>query len=112
MTRMLILLLCIIANPLSHAKEQLGFKKELITATQWPHYGILLTVLCLGLLVLIKKTRSPKSSFSKGQLIEVIHLDHKTKAYVIDFEEQQFIIAGNQNALTIHPLKHGILHEK
>lgn len=112
MTRILMLLLCIIANPLGHAKEALNFKKELITATHWPHYGILLTVLCLGLLVLIKKTRSPKRSFSKGELIEVIHLHHKTKAYVIDFEGQQFLIADNQNALTIHPLKHRGLHEK
>jgi flagellar biogenesis protein FliO len=87
------------------AHNELFFKKELSANTHWFSYGAVLITLFIILLVLAKYSQKSASINPECKIIERITIHHKTKVYVIAYQGQQFLLADNQNALTIHPIK-------
>lgn len=81
------------------------FKEELVTNTHWIPYGLVLIVLFAVLMILAKYSKKKIKSNSTFKVIERMAIHHKTKAFVIDYQGQQFLLTDNQNSLAIHPLK-------
>lgn len=104
MKRAITLLVCYAITHLSYAGEPILFKKEPAIHPHWLSYGFVLLILFITLIILAKKTKSRTNSSPQGKIIETLFLHQKTKAYVIDYKGQQFLIAENQNALAIHAL--------
>lgn len=101
--RALILLFYLAWQPV-FANGSINFKKELSASPHWLPYLIALIAVGAILFYLAKlnKTKAPK--VSKCSLVEQLTLNHKTKVYVVAFEQQQFMIADNLNGLAIHAL--------
>lgn len=89
----------------AYSQNTLDFKPDPVHSLHWTPYLLVLGVLILVLLVLAKKSKRLVKTNSQCQLIDKIPLQHKTQAYVIDYQGQRFLIAENPNALAIHPLK-------
>jgi hypothetical protein len=85
------------------------FKTELVTHPHWLSYGLVLSLLCVFLIVLAKKSKKGwshtlKRAQNKCKLVEHIILNNKTKVYVLDYQGQGFLLADNQHSLALHPL--------
>ncbi|WP_298626873.1 hypothetical protein [uncultured Legionella sp.] len=111
MYRFIFFMLALWVNPL-FAKEDLVFKKELISNPHWYSYGLVLILLLISIIVLAKYSKRTGATEQKCKVIERISIHHKTKVYVIHYQGKQFLLADNQNALAIHPLHQtGLSHE-
>lgn len=108
MQRLVTLLLCLLMQPL-FAQEQLNFKQESIPQIHWLSYGLALFILLVICIFLAKKSKNGINQTAQCKVIERIPLHHKARVYVIDYQGQQFLIADNQHALAIHPLKEASL---
>ena len=95
--------------------EPMVFKPEFSPKHGWLNYGMAIVVLLIMVLVLAKKhnikTPGLRDSSQGCQLIEKKHLGNKTVVYVIEYQQQRFLLADNQQALTIHQLEHRIIDE-
>lgn len=111
MYRFIFLVLTFWINPL-FAKEELVFKKELISNPHWYSYGLVLFLLLISIIFLARYSKKTGVTELKCKVVERINIQHKTKVYVIDYQGQQFLLADNQHALAIHPLhQSGLPHE-
>lgn len=81
------------------------FKQDPMSNIHWFPYIVVLVVLFVVLVFLAKRPKGLIKTPSKCRVIEQIPIHHKTKIFVIDYQGQKFLIADNQNALAIHPLK-------
>ena len=86
--------------------EPIVFKQEFAPQNGWLNYGLAMTVLLILIFVLAKKYKPRSPNLDGCQLIEKKHLGNKTIVYIIDYQQQRFLLADNQNALAIHPLEH------
>ena len=65
--------------------------------------GLFAFFACLVLIfILAKWQKTHKKNSQQTQLIERFDLNAKTKAYVIEYHGQQFLIAEHPQALAIH----------
>lgn len=96
--------LSIIAPTALGADGTLTFKTASISTSHWYLYLVVIGVLFLTLLFLAKKSKGLVKPTSEGRLIEKIPLHHKAQVYIIEYQNQRFLIADNQNALAIHPM--------
>ncbi|KTD51325.1 flagellar biosynthetic protein FliO [Legionella quateirensis] len=111
MERFLLLILISWINPLL-ANQPVVFKKELVTNTHWSPYVLILFVLLAVLFILAQYSKKSKTTSSKCKVIEQVSVHNKTKIFVIDYQGQQFLLADNQNALTLLPLQDTELHHE
>lgn len=89
------------------AQEPIPYKHDSPLSAHWFPYGLVLLVLCIVLAILAKKSKHKTSRTTQCRVVESLPLNHKTKIYVFDYQGQHFLIADNQHALAIHPLKEG-----
>ncbi len=88
------------------------FKPELILSHyHWLSYGVILLVLMITLLILAKKYQTRTPLINHCQLIEKKHLSSKHVIYIIEYQQQRFLLADNQNALLLHPLTLEVNHD-
>ena len=111
MERFLIVILMSWINPLS-ANQPVVFKKELVSNTHWFPYLLVLFVLITVLFILAQYSKRSKSTSPKCRVIEQVSVHNKTKIFVIDYQGRQFLLADNQNALTLLPLQDNELHHE
>ncbi|RUR18241.1 hypothetical protein ELY21_08410 [Legionella sp. km535] len=104
MQRVFLFLFIFWTHPIS-ANPALNFKKELITNTHWSSYVVVLFVLIAVLITLVHYSKKSKSTSSQCKVIEQLSVFNKTKVFIIDYQGKQFLLADNQNALTILPLQ-------
>lgn len=85
------------------------FKPE-FSPCGWMSCAIVACILLAIVLLLIKKQKSPRAPVSACQLIEKKYLSNKTIIYVIELQNQRFLLADNQHALALHALNHEATH--
>ena len=85
--------------------EPIVFKQEFSPKNGWLNYGLAITVLLIVILVLAKKYKSRPPNLAGCQLVEKKHLGNKTVVYVVEYQQQRFLLADNQHALAIHPVE-------
>lgn len=103
----LVTVLCLLTYSLS-AQATVQFKSEVGTSTHWLAYTSVLIILLVIVLLLGKYSKKNRLTSSKAHLLETITIHYKTKAYVIEYQGQRFLIADNQNAIAIHALPHEV----
>lgn len=84
--------------------EAITFKQSFSPNISWVNYGIAIIMLLVIVIVIAKKHKPNVSKKSICQLVEKKYLGNKTVVYVIDYQQQRFLLADNQHALAIHPL--------
>ena len=88
----------------STTAEPIVFKPAFAPKNGWLNYGIALVILLVIILVLVKKHK-PRSTLQPGcQLIEKKYLSNKTIMYIVEYQQQRFLLADNQQSLAIHAL--------
>ncbi len=87
------------------------FKQEFTPTHGWMSYGVAIAALVLIILVLAKKLKPRENALQGCQLIEKKHLGNKTAVYVIEYQQQRFLLADNHHALAIHRLDPEVAHE-
>lgn len=87
------------------SQAELPFKSNLNETIHWGPYLSVLLILFLLLLALNKFGARFNSKSKNSHLITTLPIYNKTKAYVLEYEGQRFLIAENQNAIAIHALK-------
>lgn len=100
---LLFILLSFVSNDALSA-ETITFKQSLSPKISWLNYGLIIVMLLVLVLAIAKKHKPGMSKKSVCQLIEKKYLGNKTVVYVIDYQQQRFLLADNQHALAIHPL--------
>lgn len=80
------------------------FKPESPMSLSWGSYMLALVTLLILMVILFKKQKPLVTQKSDCKLIEKKVLSHKTIVYIIEYQSQQFILADNQQSLSIHPL--------
>lgn len=90
------------------ASEQIVFKQPLTPKNGWLSYAIAVIALLALLATLLKKYKPTGNTGSSCQLIEKKYLGNKTIVYVFEYQQQRFLLADNQQALALHPLKERI----
>ena len=86
---------------------QLGaftFKESLYPSPQGVSLGALLIIGLLVLLFILKRYKRQSTQTAACQLIEKTILSNKTSLYIIQYGNQDFLIADNQQAVAIHQL--------
>lgn len=97
---------------LVRAEEALSFKQPFSPKISWINYALVIVVLLITALAIARKIKPSSTSQSSCQLLEKKYLGNKTVVYVIDYQEQRFLLADNQHALAIYPLLPGNVHEQ
>lgn len=102
----MILALGLFSN-VSLAADPIVFKQPFSLQHGWLMYGFALVVLLVIVLIIAKKHRPGLVNKSVCQLVEKKYLGNKTVVYVIDYQQQRFLLADNQHALALHALTKG-----
>ena len=85
--------------------DPIVFKQEFSPKQGWLNYGLAIMILLIVIIVLAKKHKPRSTNLSGCQLIEKKHLNNKTAVYIVEYQQQRFLLADNQNALAIHRLE-------
>lgn len=101
MYKRILFYLCVV-NP-SYC-ETLSFKKEILNHPHWYSYISLLTFLLLALLLIAKQFKRQNKLPNHCKVIDKIMLKPKTHLYVIEYQDQRFLLAQSSSALSIQPI--------
>jgi|GEM_PF-2496993 len=93
------------------AGDQLVFKKAFTPGISWFTYALVLVFLLIAALLLAKRMKPANMGKSTCQVLEKKYLGNKTVVYVLDYQNQRFLLADNQHALTIQALDSGQTYE-
>lgn len=77
------------------------FKPPFTPKDGWLHYGLAVIMLLIIILTLAKKLKPKVGSQSICKMIEKQHLGNKTVVYVLQYQQQRFLLIDNQHALAI-----------
>ena len=83
------------------ATDPTPFKPPFMPKEGWFHYGLVVMMLLIIILSLAKKLKPKVGSQSICTLIEKQHLGNKTVVYVLQYQQQRFLLIDNQHALSI-----------
>ena len=99
---MLKIISCLIgglALPSTVFAEKILFKQAINPKPQWYFFMLFLLIVFTILFLLSKKKQSVPSEKSACHVLERKYLDTKTKIFVIQYQQQLFLLADNQHAL-------------
>ncbi len=91
-------------TPLVMAGEPLVFKQPFTPKNSWLTYGSAIIMLLILVIVIAKKHKPGATQKPICQLVEKKYLGNKTVIYIIEYQQQRFLLADNQQALALHPL--------
>lgn len=87
------------------AEEAIPFKQPLVPKDGWLHYGLVIIMLLVIVVMFAKKFKPKLTSPSTCLLIEKQHLSNKTVAYVLQYQQERFLLIDNQHALAIQKVE-------
>lgn len=112
MIRIFLVLLSYLISPSVIADDSLHFKQALVGNNHWLSYGMVMLALLLVIGYITQKYKPNTPNKALCRVIEKNHLGNKTVIYVIDYQEQRFLLADNQHALSFCALLPENLHAK
>lgn len=74
----------------------------------WLHYGMAMVILLVMVLILARIHKPRAVKLDGCQVIEKKHLGNKTVVYIVEYQQQRFLLADNQQGLVMHPVKQGV----
>lgn len=100
MMRSILILIYGVISSSAFAKEPIHFKQAFVGKINWLPYGMVIILLLLAIFFISKKYKPKHQNKTLCQVIEKNYLGNKTVVYVIDYQEQRFLLADNQQALS------------
>jgi len=97
--------LLVLFSSVAKASETITFKPAFSSKIHWFNYGSVLVILLLATFYIAKKNKPVSTKKSLCQIVEKKYLGNKTVVYVIDYQQQRFLLADNQQSLALHPFK-------
>ena len=88
----------------AHASETILFKQPFYPKHGWLTYGSAIILLLILVFIITKKHKPSSNQRQVCQLVEKKYLGNKTVVYILDYQQQRFILADNQHALALHQL--------
>ncbi|MCW8451435.1 hypothetical protein [Legionella quinlivanii] len=86
----------------SFSGSALAFKTPVTNGMGWLNYGLPFVILSLAVLFLhLKKNKKPSTGC---RLLEKTYLNNKTVIYLLEYQEQRFLLAENQKGLCFQSL--------
>lgn len=98
-------------TPLAQASEAIIFKPTFAPKQGWLLYALPILMLLVLSLLIAKKYKPRALPHANCNLVEKKYLGNKTIVYVIEYQQQRFLLADNQQALALHPLTSEAYHE-
>jgi hypothetical protein len=93
-------------------QPDLLFKPPFKPQHGWLSYGLALVILVILLLVLGRAIKPRDHSKSNVlQLVEKKQLNGRTTLYLMEYQQQRFLVADKPNALVIHSIHHEETYE-
>lgn len=89
---------------LSKAANSIPYKVSLLPQYQWTTYALILLILLLFSLYTAKKQARQSIKNSNCRLIEKLNLSNKTTLYLLEYQNQQFLLADNLQSITFKSL--------
>lgn len=86
------------------ANELITFKSSFSPKHAGLSYAFALLLLFMLLFIIKKKYKPSLTQPSTCRVIEKKYLGNKTTIYILDYQEQRFLLADNQQALALQPL--------
>lgn len=84
---------------------QIPFKQDNNLSMHGFPYGLALIGLIIVVAITAKQLKWSRPAKNQVKILERLFLHSKTKAYVLEYQGQRFLIADNQQALAIQALK-------
>ncbi len=85
--------------------EPIPFKQPFIPKGGWLNYGLVIIMLLVIVIMLAKKFKPRQASQATCKLIEKQHLGNKTVVYILQYQQQRFLLVDNQHALAIQEVQ-------
>ena len=92
--------------------EPIVFKAPFAPINGWFSYATILIVLLLLIAIIIKKYKQTSAVPPNCRLVETTRLGNKTVLYLVDYQQQRFLLADNQQSLALHVLNKEVSDEK
>lgn len=86
------------------AADSILFKPDYLPQHNWTRYIVAIIILFFIGILFVKKNKRLSTLSNTCQLIEKKHLGNKTIVYILDYQQQRFILADNQQALVLYAL--------
>lgn len=99
-----ILSVLIFLHTVAAVAEPVTFKTESSSSLHWLPFTIGLMLLCVILYWITRRHAAASNTVKNLNLIEQVILNPKTSVYLIEYKQQQFLIAQNPNSVAIHAL--------
>lgn len=96
---------------LLHADASLPFKPAFVPRQGWYSYVIAILALLAILMVLVKKKYPGTGSQKNWQVLDKCQLSQKTTLYIVEYQQQRFLVGDNQQSLSFLPLNEVVTHE-
>ena len=93
-----------LSTPVAIAGEAILFKQPFSPKHGWLAYGVAIILLAVTALIIAKKHKPGASLQPICKLVEKKYVGNKTIVYIIEYQQQRFLLADNQQALALHPL--------
>lgn len=84
--------------------EQIQFKQSFSPSATWINYILALLAVLVLVFYFAKKYQRPVSSRGDFFVVKSKRLNAKTTLHLIEFQQQQFLLADNQQTLCLHPI--------
>lgn len=94
-----------------HADASLSFKPAFVPRQGWYSYVIAILALLAILMVLVKKKYQGTSPQKNWQVLDKCRLSQKTTLYIVEYQQQRFLVGDNQQSLSFLPLNEVVTHE-
>ncbi|MFC3909494.1 hypothetical protein ACFORL_10480 [Legionella dresdenensis] len=95
--------------PTAFADGQAAAFKQPVTPK--PMYLVTVLLLLVIALAFARKNKTFAISKSDCQLVEKKYLGNKTIVYIIEYQQQRFLLASTTQSLAIQPLSYEVCHE-
>lgn len=112
MMRVFCMLMSFLISPLVIADDAIHFKQTFVRHSHWLTYGIVMIALLLVIAYITQKYKPNKLDKALCRVVEKNYLGNKTVIYVIDYQEQRFLLADNQHSLSFCAVSPESLHAK
>ena len=85
--------------------DPIAFKQPFTPKEGWLNYGLVIIMLLVIVVMLAKKFKPRQALQSTCKLIEKQHLGNKTVVYILQCQQQRFLLVDNQHALAIQEVQ-------
>ena len=106
--RITVTMALLVSTTANAVHQTIPFKAPFSPQYSWVTLAVTLAILVVVTLVIAKKYKPNTVCISPCRLIEKKYLSNKTIVYILEYQQQRFLLADNQQSIALHPLESAI----